>query len=170
MCISNLSRVCYIPSRLIYLDFITLIILDEENKLLNFLHSLVICTLLSPNIPLNTLSSNTYNLCSFITLRCRVLLPVSQSLLFRSVRYHWKFGCRYLLIDPAKFKILVILEGCVLRSHFPVFLVDFCNLSISTDKLHILLSAFKWTHFTQWHEFICVRISVVCSLIYEFSC
>jgi hypothetical protein len=68
--ISSLSRKCYIPARLIYLDFITLKIFDKGNKLWNFLHSLLTFTLLGPNISLSTLPSNTLNLRSFLNLGC----------------------------------------------------------------------------------------------------
>ena len=56
------------PARLILLDFITWTILGVEyrslsSSLCSFLHSLVTSSLLSPNILLNTLFSNTLSLC-----------------------------------------------------------------------------------------------------------
>ena len=57
------------PAHLILLDFITRTILDEEyntfsSSLCNLLHSPVTSSLLSPNIPLNTMFSNTLSFLS----------------------------------------------------------------------------------------------------------
>ena len=64
------------PTHLIVLDFITRTILGEEyralsSSLCNFLHSPVTSSLLSPNIPLSTLFSNTLCLCSSLNVSDR---------------------------------------------------------------------------------------------------
>ena len=66
----------YVPHTLL-LDFIKRTILGEEyrslsSSLCNFLHSLVTPSLLGPNIPLNTLFSNTLSLCSSLNVSDQV--------------------------------------------------------------------------------------------------
>ena len=67
--VSPIRATC--PAYRILPDFITRIILGEEyislsSSLCSFLHSLVTSSLLGPNIPLNTLFSNTLNLRTFL--------------------------------------------------------------------------------------------------------
>ena len=68
------------PAHLILLDFITRTISDEEyrslsSSLCNFLQSPVTPSLLGPNILLNTLFSNTLNLCSSLNVSDQVSHP-----------------------------------------------------------------------------------------------
>ena len=67
---SSIHATC--PAHLILLDFITRTILGEQyrslsSSLCNFLHSPVTPSPLGPNIPLNTLFSNTLSLCSSLS-------------------------------------------------------------------------------------------------------
>jgi hypothetical protein len=61
-----LSYTCYMSAQLIHIDLINLIILGEErsisSSLCSYLYSLVIWSLLRPNILLCTLFSNTFDL------------------------------------------------------------------------------------------------------------
>ena len=71
-------------AHLILLDFITRIILGEQyrslsSSLCNFLHSPVTPSLLSPNILLNTLFSNTLSLCSSLNVSDQVSHPYKTS-------------------------------------------------------------------------------------------
>ena len=68
------------PAHLILLDFITRKVLGEQYRSLSssicsFLHSLVISSLLSSNIPLNTLFSNTLSLRSSLNFSDQVSHP-----------------------------------------------------------------------------------------------
>ena len=76
-----LSPICTTcPAHFILLDFITQTILGEKcrslsSSLCSFLHPLVTSSLLSPNILLNTLFSNTLNLCSSLNISNQVSQP-----------------------------------------------------------------------------------------------
>ena len=68
------------PAHLILLDFITRTILGEQYKsfsspLCNLLHSPVTSSLLGPNIPLNTMFSNTRSFLSFLNINDQVSHP-----------------------------------------------------------------------------------------------
>ena len=68
------------PAHLIQLDLISRTILGEQyrslsSSLCSFLHSLVTSSLLGPNIPLNTLSSNTLSLRSSFNMSDQVSHP-----------------------------------------------------------------------------------------------
>jgi len=72
------------PAHLILLYFITRTILGERYRslsfsLCSFLHSPVTLSLLGPNIPLNTLFSNTLSLCSFLNVSDQVSHPYKKT-------------------------------------------------------------------------------------------
>jgi len=76
--LSSIRATC--PAHLTLLDFITRTILGEDYRSLNstlcsFLHSSVTSSLIAPNLPLNTLSSNTLSLRSSLNVSDQVSHP-----------------------------------------------------------------------------------------------
>ena len=128
------------PSHLIFLDFITRILFDEQygsfsSSICSFLHSPVTSSLLGLNILLSTLFSNILSLCSsFSITQTKFHTHTNQQAQFQSgsyLTYHWRmtqistpYKCQLLkvlrhpLMGVCHFQWLLLTQHCQVR-HSP---------------------------------------------------
>ena len=96
LCTPLLFPICSTCPTHLILDFITQTIFGEQyrslsSSLCSSLHSTITSSLLGPNIPLNTLFSNTISLCSPLNVSDQVSHPYKQHGVEFSVLLKWNF-------------------------------------------------------------------------------